>query len=72
MVLQYRVITFGIGIQLIIIILIPLSLRGVKYRPASVSKILGRNLLVFGVGGLIAPFIGIKLIDLVVSLIPGF
>jgi K+-transporting ATPase ATPase B chain len=57
---------------LIIIILIPLSLRGVKYRPASVSKILGRNLLIYGVGGLIAPFIGIKLIDLVISLIPGF
>jgi K+-transporting ATPase ATPase B chain len=57
---------------LIIIILIPLSLRGVKYRPSSVSSILGRNLLIYGVGGLIAPFIGIKLIDLVISLIPGF
>jgi len=57
---------------IIIVILIPLSLRGVKYRPSSVSKILGRNLLIYGVGGLIAPFIGIKLIDLVISLIPGF
>jgi K+-transporting ATPase ATPase B chain len=57
---------------IIIIILIPLSLRGVRYRPATVSKILGRNLLIYGVGGLIAPFIGIKLIDLVISLIPGF
>jgi K+-transporting ATPase ATPase B chain len=57
---------------LIIIALIPLSLRGVTYRPGSVSSVLGRNLLVFGVGGLIAPFIGIKLIDLVISLIPGF
>jgi K+-transporting ATPase ATPase B chain len=57
---------------LIIIALIPLSLRGVKYRAASVSSILGRNLWIYGVGGLIAPFIGIKLIDLVISLIPGF
>jgi len=57
---------------LVIIALIPLALRGVRYRAASVSSILGRNLLVFGLGGLVAPFIGIKLIDLVVSLIPGF
>jgi K+-transporting ATPase ATPase B chain len=57
---------------LIIIVLIPLSLRGVTYRAASVSRILGRNLWIYGVGGLIAPFIGIKLIDLVISLIPGF
>jgi potassium-transporting ATPase ATP-binding subunit len=57
---------------LIIIALIPLSLRGVRYRPTTVSKILGRNLWIYGVGGLIAPFIGIKLIDLIISLIPGF
>ncbi|HAM26730.1 MAG TPA: potassium-transporting ATPase subunit B, partial [Microbacteriaceae bacterium] len=57
---------------LIIIALIPLSLRGVTYRPASVSSILGRNLWIYGVGGLIAPFIGIKAIDLVIALIPGF
>jgi K+-transporting ATPase ATPase B chain len=57
---------------LIILILIPLALRGVKYRASTVSKILGRNLLIYGLGGLIAPFIGIKLIDLVISLIPGF
>jgi K+-transporting ATPase ATPase B chain len=57
---------------IIIIALIPLSLRGVKYRPTTVSRILGRNLWIYGVGGLIAPFIGIKLIDLVISLIPGF
>jgi K+-transporting ATPase ATPase B chain len=56
----------------IIVILIPLALRGVKYRPASASQILSRNLLVYGLGGVIAPFVGIKLIDLVVSLIPGF
>lgn len=56
----------------IIVVLIPLALRGVAYRPASASQILSRNLLVYGLGGVIAPFIGIKLIDLVVSLIPGF
>ncbi|MCO5953895.1 potassium-transporting ATPase subunit B [Microbacterium yannicii] len=57
---------------IVIVFLIPLALRGVKYRPASASQILSRNLLVYGLGGVIAPFIGIKLIDLVVSLIPGF
>ena len=57
---------------LVIVVLIPLALRGVKYRAASASQILSRNLLVYGLGGVIAPFIGIKLIDLVVSLIPGF
>ncbi|WP_217178758.1 potassium-transporting ATPase subunit KdpB [Streptomyces sp. AC495_CC817] len=57
---------------IVIVFLIPLALRGVKYRPASASQILQRNLLVYGLGGVIAPFIGIKLIDLVVSLIPGF
>ncbi|MCS5734629.1 potassium-transporting ATPase subunit KdpB [Herbiconiux daphne] len=57
---------------LVIVVLIPLALRGVKYRPMSASRILSRNLLVYGLGGVIAPFIGIKLIDLVVSLIPGF
>ncbi|PWC06343.1 potassium-transporting ATPase subunit KdpB [Mycetocola zhujimingii] len=56
----------------VIIVLIPLALRGVKYRPLSASRVLARNLLIYGVGGVIAPFIGIKLIDLVVSLIPGF
>ncbi|QYF73237.1 potassium-transporting ATPase subunit KdpB [Cryobacterium sp. PAMC25264] len=57
---------------IIIVALIPLALRGVRYRPASASSILGRNLLIYGLGGVIAPFLGIKLIDLVVSLIPGF
>lgn len=56
---------------LIILALVPLALRGVKYRPASASALLNRNLLIYGLGGLIAPFIGIKLIDLVVSLLPG-
>jgi K+-transporting ATPase ATPase B chain len=56
---------------LIIVALIPLALRGVKYRPVSAHQMLRRNLLVYGLGGLVAPFVGIKLIDLVVSLIPG-
>ena len=56
---------------LIIVALIPLSLRGVKYRPVSAHRMLRRNLLVYGLGGLVAPFIGIKLIDLVISLFPG-
>ncbi|HEY0779404.1 MAG TPA: potassium-transporting ATPase subunit KdpB [Gemmatirosa sp.] len=49
---------------LIIVALIPLALRGVAYRPASAGAILRRNLLVYGVGGLIVPFVGIKIIDL--------
>ncbi|HET8779541.1 MAG TPA: HAD-IC family P-type ATPase, partial [Agromyces sp.] len=57
---------------IVIVFLIPLALRGVRYRPGGASAMLGRNLLVYGLGGIIAPFIGIKLIDLVVSLIPGF
>lgn len=52
---------------LIIIALIPLALRGVKYRAASAASLLRRNLLIYGLGGLVAPFIGIKLIDLAVS-----
>ncbi len=57
---------------LVIVALIPLALRGVTYRPTSANKLLSRNLQVYGLGGLVAPFIGIKLIDLVVTLIPGF
>ena len=57
---------------IIIVVLIPLALRGVKYRALSASSILGRNILVYGLGGIIAPFIGIKIIDLVITLIPGF
>lgn len=52
---------------IIIIALIPLALRGVKFRPASAAVILRRNLIIYGLGGLIVPFIGIKLIDLVVA-----
>ena len=49
---------------LVIVALIPLALRGVAYRPASAAAVLRRNLLVYGLGGLAVPFVGIKLIDL--------
>ena len=52
---------------LIIVALIPLALRGIRYRPVGAASILRRNLLVYGLGGLVVPFIGIKLIDLFVS-----
>jgi K+-transporting ATPase ATPase B chain len=54
---------------LIIVVLIPLALRGVQYKPRSASRVLARNLLIYGVGGVIVPFIGIKAIDLVVNAI---
>ncbi|UGQ13456.1 potassium-transporting ATPase subunit KdpB [Yinghuangia sp. ASG 101] len=56
---------------LVIVALIPLALRGVRYRPMTADRMLSRNLAVYGLGGLVAPFVGIKLIDMVVSLIPG-
>ncbi|MGW4081339.1 potassium-transporting ATPase subunit KdpB, partial [Streptomyces asiaticus] len=56
---------------LIIVALVPLALRGVQYRPMSADKMLRRNLGIYGLGGLIAPFIGIKIIDILISLIPG-
>ncbi|WFB08300.1 potassium-transporting ATPase subunit KdpB [Streptomyces sp. LX-29] len=56
---------------LIIIALVPLALRGVRYTPASAHDLLRRNLAVYGLGGLVLPFIGIKLIDMLVSTIPG-
>ncbi len=52
---------------LVIVVLIPLALRGVKFRAESAAAVLRRNLLVYGLGGLVAPFVGIKLIDLVVT-----
>jgi K+-transporting ATPase ATPase B chain len=57
---------------LIIVALIPLALRGVRYRPGSAQSLLRRNLLVYGLGGLIVPFAGIKIIDLIIQFIPGF
>ncbi len=56
---------------LIIVALIPLALRGVGYRPLSASALLRRNILVYGLGGVVAPFLGIKIIDLLVSTLPG-
>jgi len=53
---------------IIIILLVPLALKGVRYRPVSANTALTRNLLIFGLGGLIAPFIGIKIIDLLINL----
>ena len=56
---------------IVIVALIPLALRGVKYRPSSASALLSRNLCLYGVGGIVAPFIGIKLIDLLIEFLPG-
>ena len=56
---------------LVIVALIPLALRGVRYRPAAASALLSRNLLIYGLGGIIVPFLGIKLIDLLIQFIPG-
>jgi K+-transporting ATPase ATPase B chain len=54
----------------IIVLLIPLALRGVKFRPLSAASLLRRNLLIYGVGGLVAPFVGIKLIDMLMGILP--
>ncbi|MEV0578845.1 potassium-transporting ATPase subunit KdpB [Streptomyces sp. NPDC050392] len=56
---------------LIIVALVPLALKGVRYRPSGADSMLRRNLGIYGLGGLIAPFVGIKIIDLIISLIPG-
>ncbi|TDP41772.1 potassium-transporting ATPase subunit KdpB [Nocardia ignorata] len=56
---------------IVIVALIPLALRGVGYRPSSASVLLRRNLTVYGLGGIVAPFLGIKVIDLFVQLLPG-
>jgi K+-transporting ATPase ATPase B chain len=56
---------------LVIVALIPLALRGVRYRPGNASSMLRRNLYVYGLGGIIVPFIGIKVIDLLIQFVPG-
>jgi K+-transporting ATPase ATPase B chain len=56
---------------LVIVALIPLALRGVRYRPSSAAALLRRNLWVYGLGGVVVPFAGIKLIDLLVQIVPG-
>ena len=68
---QSAIVSAVIFNALIIVALIPLALRGVRYRPGAASKLLGRNLLIYGLGGVITPFIGIWLIDLVVRFLPG-
>jgi len=55
----------------IIVALIPLALRGVRYKPSSASQMLRRNLYIYGLGGIVLPFLGIKLIDLVIQFLPG-
>jgi len=52
---------------LIIVFLIPLALRGVKYRAVGASLLLRRNLLIYGLGGIVLPFVGIKLIDMILT-----
>jgi K+-transporting ATPase ATPase B chain len=56
---------------LVIVALIPLALKGAKFRPESADRLLRRNLLTYGVGGLLVPFVGIAIIDLAVRHIPG-
>jgi K+-transporting ATPase ATPase B chain len=71
MALNYAILSAVIFNSLIIIALIPLALRGVDYRPVSAQESLRRNLLFYGVGGIIAPFLGIKLIDIILTLMGG-
>jgi len=52
---------------LVIIALIPLALKGVRYRPQSAARLLARNLVIYGAGGIIVPFVGIKIIDVIVT-----
>jgi K+-transporting ATPase ATPase B chain len=52
---------------LIIVVLVPLALRGVSYKPMGAEALLRRNLLIYGVGGLVAPFVGIKIIDVIIT-----
>ena len=54
---------------LIIVVLVPLALRGVRYRPMSAPALLRRNLVIYGAGGLLVPFAGIKLIDVIITLL---
>ena len=58
-----------LGMPLVNEVVIPLALKGVSYRPASASVLLRRNLLVYGIGGVVLPFVGIKAIDIAVGLL---
>jgi K+-transporting ATPase ATPase B chain len=64
---QSAVLSAVIFNALVIIALIPLALRGIKYRPMSAAALLRRNLLLYGFGGIVVPFVGIKLIDLLIT-----
>jgi K+-transporting ATPase ATPase B chain len=66
---QSAVLSAVIFNALIIIALIPLALKGVKYRPIGAGAVLRKNILVYGLGGIIAPFVGIKLIDMLIGLV---
>jgi K+-transporting ATPase ATPase B chain len=66
---QSAVLSAVIFNALIIVALIPLALRGVRFKPVSATALLRRNLLLYGLGGIVLPFAGIKLIDLVVNLL---
>lgn len=68
---QSAIVSAVIFNALVIVALIPLALKGVRYRPSTASALLGRNLLIYGLGGIVTPFVGIWLIDLVVRLVPG-
>lgn len=68
---QSAIVSAVIFNALVIVALIPLALRGVRYTPATASTLLRRNLAIYGVGGVVMPFLGIWLIDLVVRHIPG-
>jgi K+-transporting ATPase ATPase B chain len=54
---------------LIIVALIPLALRGIKYRPLGAAVVLRRNLLIYGFGGILIPFMGIKMIDVIITML---
>jgi K+-transporting ATPase ATPase B chain len=68
---QSAIISAVVFNALIIPALVPLALRGVRYRAIGATRLLRRNLLIYGVGGVIAPFVGIKLIDLIIHNIFG-
>jgi K+-transporting ATPase ATPase B chain len=69
---QTAVLSAVIFNALVIIALIPLALRGVKFRPSAAAALLRRNVFIYGVGGIIAPFIFIKLIDLILTATGAF
>ncbi|NJN64346.1 MAG: potassium-transporting ATPase subunit KdpB [Acidobacteria bacterium] len=65
--LEHPILSAVVFNALVILALVPLALRGVRYRPQPAAMLLGRNLLIYGLGGLVAPFVGIKLLDLVIT-----